>query len=174
MRSWLFAEVLAQQGRVEHDGEVLALSTLLHDLGPLSPSSTVPCASKCRPQRRAQACATRGPRRRGAQLIWDGRGANSHLPSPYIRRPKVRPVHPGIGLDWGGWGIEVVTPVQVDTIVDAFRAADEAAVLARRVPHLRNRPATTYDNFARDFGERFVPGYRRLDGGPAVRGAVRE
>jgi hypothetical protein len=23
------------------------------------------------------------------------------------------------------------------------------------------RPATTYDNFARDFGERFVPGYQR-------------
>ena len=23
------------------------------------------------------------------------------------------------------------------------------------------RPETTYDNFARDFGERFVPGYQR-------------
>src|ERR1043165_6905861 len=36
MRSWLFAATLAQQGRVEHDGEVLAVATLLHDLG-LSP-----------------------------------------------------------------------------------------------------------------------------------------
>ena len=25
---------------------------------------------------------------------------------------------------------------------------------------VRTRPETTYDNFARDFGERFVPGYR--------------
>jgi hypothetical protein len=24
----------------------------------------------------------------------------------------------------------------------------------------RTRPETTYDNFARDFGERFVPGYK--------------
>jgi hypothetical protein len=26
---------------------------------------------------------------------------------------------------------------------------------------VETRPATTYDNFARDFGERFVPGYQR-------------
>ena len=26
---------------------------------------------------------------------------------------------------------------------------------------VETRPATTYDNFARDFGERFVPGYTR-------------
>ena len=25
---------------------------------------------------------------------------------------------------------------------------------------VETRPATTYDNFARDFGERFVPGYK--------------
>ncbi len=26
---------------------------------------------------------------------------------------------------------------------------------------VKTRPATTYDNFARDFGDRFVPGYQR-------------
>jgi hypothetical protein len=26
---------------------------------------------------------------------------------------------------------------------------------------VETRPASTYDNFARDFGERFVPGYKR-------------
>jgi hypothetical protein len=26
---------------------------------------------------------------------------------------------------------------------------------------VRTRPETTYDNFARDFGERFVPGYKQ-------------
>jgi hypothetical protein len=26
---------------------------------------------------------------------------------------------------------------------------------------VRTKPETTYDNFARDFGERFVPGYKR-------------
>jgi hypothetical protein len=27
---------------------------------------------------------------------------------------------------------------------------------------VETRPQTTYDNFARDFGERFVPGYKAI------------
>ena len=42
MRSWLFAESLAQRERVEHDAEVLALATLLHDLGATSPVVAAP------------------------------------------------------------------------------------------------------------------------------------
>ena len=33
MRSWLFAVSIAEQRNVAHDGEVLAVATLLHDLG---------------------------------------------------------------------------------------------------------------------------------------------
>jgi len=29
-------------------------------------------------------------------------------------------------------------------------------------PIVETRPDTTYDNFARDFGERFVPGYKPM------------
>src|SRR5215831_20340740 len=33
MRSWLFAALLAQRKQTAHDGEVLAVTTILHDLG---------------------------------------------------------------------------------------------------------------------------------------------
>ena len=33
MRSWLFAALLAQRQQTAHDGEVLAVTTILHDLG---------------------------------------------------------------------------------------------------------------------------------------------
>ena len=33
MRSWLFAVIIAEQRKVAHDAEVLAVATLLHDLG---------------------------------------------------------------------------------------------------------------------------------------------
>ena len=33
MRSWLFAVILAQLKQSAHDGEVLAVATILHDLG---------------------------------------------------------------------------------------------------------------------------------------------
>jgi hypothetical protein len=66
MRSWLFAVIIAQRQRMAHDAEVLAVTTILHDLG----------------------------------------------------------------------------------LAEAFCRIVET------------RPTTTYDNFARDFGERFVPGYK--------------
>src|SRR4030095_8287728 len=33
MRSWLFAAIVAQRKQIAHDGEVLAVTAILHDLG---------------------------------------------------------------------------------------------------------------------------------------------
>src|SRR5215831_12781323 len=33
MRSWLFSAILAQRKQAAHDGEVLAVTTILHDMG---------------------------------------------------------------------------------------------------------------------------------------------
>jgi hypothetical protein len=68
----------------------------------------------------------------------------------------------GIGLDWGGWGYEMLTEAQVTTIVDAFPRLEMKQRFTRAVCGIvETRPGTTYDNFTRDFGERFVQGYRR-------------
>ena len=69
----------------------------------------------------------------------------------------------GIGLDWGGWGYEALTETQMATIVEAFPRLEMKQQFTRAVCRIvETRPATTYDNFARDFGERFVPGYKRV------------
>ena len=63
MRSWLFAESLAQLNRVEHDAEVLAVATLLHDLG-LSPEFDGPLRFEVETANAARNFAqTRGTRR---------------------------------------------------------------------------------------------------------------
>jgi hypothetical protein len=68
----------------------------------------------------------------------------------------------GIGLDWGGWGYEVVTGAEVTAIIEAFPRLGMKERFTQAVCRIvETRPATTYDNFAADFGERFVPGYRR-------------
>jgi hypothetical protein len=47
-------------------------------------------------------------------------------------------------------------------IVDEFPRLEMKQRFTRAVCGIvETRPATTYDNFARDFGERFVPGYKR-------------
>jgi HD domain-containing protein len=161
MRSWLFAQALAQQGRVEHDSEVLAIATLLHDLG-LSPEFDGPLRFEVETANAARGFAQRaGLDARRAQLVWDGAALNSTPSIALYKETEVRLCTLGIGLDWGGWGYESLAREQIGTIVDAYPRLQMKQQFSRAVCRLcETRPATTYDNFARDFGERFVPSYR--------------
>jgi len=160
MRSWLFAESLAQLNRVEHDCEVLAVATLLHDLG-LSPEFDGPLRFEVETANLARKFAQRaGFDDRRTQLIWDGVALNSTPSIALYKETEVRLCTQGIALDWGGWGYESLTSQQVDAIVDAFPRLQFKQQFTRAVCRIcETRADTTTDNFARDFGERFVPGY---------------
>jgi hypothetical protein len=69
----------------------------------------------------------------------------------------------GIGLDYGGFGFELIPPADITEIIRAFprlRMKDKFAETCRHL--VMTKPETSYDNFLRDFGERFVPGYRAI------------
>jgi hypothetical protein len=161
MRSWLFAASLAQLNRVEHDAEALAIATLLHDLG-LSPEFDGPLRFEVETANAARSFAQRaGLDTRRAQLVWDGAALNSTPSIALYKETEVRLCTLGIGLDWGGWGYESLAREQIDAIVEAFPRLQMKQQFSRAVCRIcETRPATTYDNFARDFGERFVCGYK--------------
>src|SRR5262249_33151557 len=97
---------------------------------------------------------------RRAQLIWDGVALNSTPSLGLYEEVEVSLCTTGIGLDWGGFGYDSLPAVQIEEIVDAFPRLGMKERFAHSVCSIvETRPATTYDNFARDFGERFVPGY---------------
>lgn len=162
MRSWLFSAAIAQLKNAPHDPEVLAVATLLHDLGLVKAFDgplrfEVEGANAARAFARAQGMVE--PR---AQLIWDGVALNSTPSIGLHKEAEVALCTTGIGIDWGGWGYELLTQSQIGTIVDAFPRLEMKQRFTRSVCRIvESRPMTTYDNFARDFGERFVPGYKR-------------
>jgi hypothetical protein len=162
MRSWLFAATLAQLNQTAHDGEVLAVTTILHDLG-LEEGFDGPLRFEVEGANAARAFALdEGIDERRAQLIWDGVALNSTPSIGLYKEAEVALCTAGIGLDWGGWGYEALTETQVAAIVEAFPRLDMKQGFTRAVCRIvETRPTTTYDNFARDFGERFVPGYKR-------------
>lgn len=162
MRSWLFAVRLAQMKDVAHDGEVLAVATLLHDLG-LAKAFSGQLRFEVEGANAARAFArTEGVDERRTQLIWDGVALNSTPSIGLYKETEVALCTAGIGLDWGGWGYEALPETQIAEIVDAFPRLDMKQKFTRAVCWVvETRPVTTYDNFARDFGERFVPGYKR-------------
>lgn len=162
MRSWLFAVILAQLNQSVHDEEVLAVTTILHDLG-LAKAFDGPLRFEVEGANAARAFArNEGIDEVRAQLIWDGVALNSTPSIGLHKETEVALCTAGIGLDWGGWGYDKVTADQMARIVDAFPRLAMKRRFTRAVCHVvETRPATTYDNFARDFGDRFVAGYKR-------------
>lgn len=162
MRSWLFAVRLAQLKQVAHDDEVLAVATLLHDLG-LEKAFSGPLRFEVEGANAARKFArNEGLDERRAQLIWDGVALNSTPSIGLYKETEISLCTSGIGLDWGGFGYEALPETQIAEIVDAYPRLDMKQRFTNAVCWIvESRPATTYDNFARDFGERFVPGYKR-------------
>jgi hypothetical protein len=161
MRSWLFATALAQLDRSEHDAEVLAVATLLHDVG-LARAFAGPLRFEVEGANAAREFARKeGVDDRRAQLIWDGVALNSTPSIGLFKEPEVALCTAGIVLDWSGQGSDSLGEAQMDMIVTAFPRLDMKKRFTRAVCRIvEARPETTYDNFTRDFGERFVPGYK--------------
>ena len=98
---------------------------------------------------------------RRTQLVWDGVALNSTPSIALHKEAEIRLSTSGIGLDWGGFFYDSLTSEQIAEIVDAFPRLQMKQQFSRAVCRLcETRAATTFDNFARDFGERFVPGYK--------------
>lgn len=161
MRSWLFAVALAEVDETPHDAEVLAVATVLHDLG-LAKGFEGPLRFEVEGANAARKFALEsgidGVR---AQLVWDGVALNSTPSLALYKEPEVALCTAGTVVDWAGQGADKLTKAQMAAVLDAFPRLEMKQRFTSAVCGLvQTRPATTYDNFARDFGERFVPGYK--------------
>jgi hypothetical protein len=163
MRSWLFAELIGRTKGIHYDHEVVAIGTILHDIG-LTAGVSGPNRFEVNGADAVLAfMAGRGLSDRRAQLIWDLVALNSTPSLALHKEPEVAVGTMGIGLDYGGFGIDALHAADVDRILSAFprlKMKDRfTQTCCRRVTE---RPETSHDNFLRDFGERFVPGYKAV------------
>ena len=161
IRSWLFAAILAQRKQIAHDTEVLAVTTILHDLG-LAEGFDGPLRFEVEGANAARTFVRdEGMDDRRAQLVWDGVALNSTVSIALYKEPEIALATMGIGLDWGGFGYDALTETEIGAITEEFPRLGMKERFTQAVCRIaETRPTTTYDNFARDFGERFVPGYR--------------
>ena len=100
MRSWLFAALFAQRKQAVHDAEVLAVTTILHDIG-LAESFDGPLRFEVEGANAARTLArNEGMDDRRTQLIWDGVALNSTPSIALHKEPEIAIATMGIGLDW--------------------------------------------------------------------------
>jgi hypothetical protein len=160
-RSWLFAVRLGQLQSTPHDAEVVAVACLLHDLG-LTNDFTGPRRFEIEGAEAARVFAReQGLDDHRAQLIWERVALNSTPSIGLHKEAEVALCTAGIGVEFG-FQYDRIPRSEMQSILAAFPRLEMKRRFADSVCHIvKTRPDTTYDNFAGDFGERFVPGYRR-------------
>ena len=161
MRSWLFAAKIGQSKGIDCDLEVVAVGTILHDIG-LSPAVSGSNRFEVNSAAAARSFVKeRGISDRRAQLIWDLVALNSTVSIALHKEPEVAVGTMGIGLDYGGFFFDLITSEDMTEILRAFPRLKMKTQFAEACCRLVTAtPQTSSDNFLRDFGERFVPGYK--------------
>ncbi|KGE01309.1 MULTISPECIES: hypothetical protein [Rhizobium/Agrobacterium group] len=160
-RSWLFAVRIAELQDIAHDGEVLALGVLLHDIT-LNERFAGPRRFEVEAADMARDFAKKaGLDKRRAQLIWDSVALNSTPSIGLYKEAEVMLCTTGICFDVVGLKYSVIPSSEVQAIVAEFPRLGMKQKMTACFCHIaKTQPETTYDNFVRDFGERLVPGYR--------------
>ena len=161
VRSWLFAVRLGQLQGVSHDAEVVAVGSLLHDLG-LTNCCTGPKRFEIEGADAARAFAReQGLDDRRMQLIWDSAALNSTPSLGLYKEAEVALCTAGIGVEFG-FQYDRIPPNEMKSILAAFPRLGMKRGFTDSVCRIvKTKPETTYDNFAGDFGERIVSGYTR-------------
>lgn len=163
MRSWLFAAKIGQLKGIDCDTEVVAIGTILHDIGL---AAGVPGPHRFEVNGAAATLSfvnERGVSGRRGQLIWDLVALNSTPSIALHKETEVALGTMGIGLDYGGFGFDAIPTEHMTEILQAFPRLQMKTSFAQTCSHLvAEKPETTSDNFLRDFGERFVPGYKPI------------
>ena len=161
VRSWLFAVRLGQLQGIANDEEVVAVGTLLHDLG-----LTNCCTRQKRFEIEGADAARTFAREQGlddarVQLIWDSVALNSTPSIGLYKEAEVALCTAGIGVEFG-FQYDRIPQNEMKSILVAFPRLEMKRRFTDSVCRIvKTKPKTTYDNFAGDFGERFVPGYNR-------------
>jgi len=161
VRSWLFAARIGGLQKIEHDAEVLAVGTLLHDIT-LNNRFAGPRRFEVEGADLARSFATeRGLTGRRAQLIWDSVALNSTPSIGLYKEAEVALCTTGICLDVVGLKYDLIPSADMARILAEFPRLAMKQKMTQCFCHIaKKHPETTYDNFARDFGERFIAGYK--------------
>src|SRR5271169_1955220 len=153
MRSWLFGVLLSEGANPAPDPELLAISTVLHDLG-LTDGHTAEDRFEVDGANAARAfLKDRGITTHQIQLVWDAIALHTTRSIALHKQPEVAMTHAGISVDAIGAGLDLVPRDKLQAILIEFpRLSMKTELRACLCAVIRKKPESTYDNILKDFG----------------------
>jgi hypothetical protein len=160
MRSWLFGVMIAEAVKPAPDPELLGVSVVLHDLG-LTDRYSAQQRFEIDGANAARAFLKgRGISAQQIQLVWDAIALHTTRSIALHKEPEVAMTHSGIAVDVIGAGLDLIPQEKVLAVLTEFpRLAMKRQFQDCLCSIIRRKPATSYDNFLRDIGIRYVEGF---------------
>ncbi len=160
-RSWIFSTRIAEKNSLKYDVEVVAAATLIHDIG-FTPKGEGPNRFEVNGAIIAAEFVRKlGVDEQRAQLVWDSVALHATPSISLHKQTEVALSARGIGVDFGTPDHATFSKAEIDEIVAVVPRLHMVKRFAGACCQMAQaHPETTYDNFVRDFGERYVPGYK--------------
>src|ERR1700722_11511313 len=160
MRSWLFGVLLSQCAERAPDPALLAVGTILHDLG-LTERYTAESSFEVDGANAARSFLKgRGISTQQIQLVWDAIALHTTPSIAPHKEPEVVMTHSGITMDVLGAGLDRIPQNKQAAILTEFprlKLKDRLKECLCNV--VRQKPATTFENINWDFGVWYVEEY---------------
>ena len=160
MRSWLFGILLSEGAKPAPDPELLAVSAVLHDLG-LTDRYTAENRFEVDGANAARAfLKDRGISTQQTQVVWDAIALHTTPSIALHKEPEVVMTHSGITVDVIGIGLDRIPQDKLRAVLTEFpRLVFKNQFKECLCNVVRRKPATSFDNFLRDFGCRYIEGF---------------
>jgi hypothetical protein len=160
MRSWLFSVLLSENAKPAPDPELLAVSTVLHDLGLTDRFSAEDRFEVDGANAALAFMKERGISMQQTQVVWDAIALHTTRSIALHKEAEVAMTHSGIAVDVLGVGLDRIHQDKQQAILAAFpRLALKSQFQSSLCNIVRRKPATSFDNILRDFGTRYVDGF---------------
>jgi hypothetical protein len=160
MRSWLFSVLLSENAKPAPDPELLAVSTVLHDLGLTDRFSAKERFEVDGANAALAFMKERGISMQQTQVVWDAIALHTTRSIALHKEAEVAMTHSGIAVDVLGVGLDRIHQDKQQAILAAFpRLALKSQFQSSLCNIVRRKPATSFDNILRDFGTRYVDGF---------------
>jgi len=160
MRSWLFGILLSEGAKPAPDPELLAVSAVLHDLG-LTDRYTAENRFEVDGANAARAfLKDRGISTQQTQVVWDAIALHTTPSIALHKEAEVVMTHAGITVDVIGIGLDRIPQDKLRAVLTEFpRLVFKNQFKECLCNVVRRKPATSFDNFLRDFGCRYIEGF---------------
>ena len=160
LRTFLFAELMANAMHVRRDSELVFVASILHDLGLTSRFMSAQNRFEADGANAARDLMKHhGATDSAAETVWDAIALHDNGGLAKWKRAEVMLVNAGVGADFGG-GLDVL---QREHVMEVLRHAPRDGFIEAFLPAVAavaaKKPYATGNCFVTDVGYRMVPGF---------------